>query len=276
MKFSLERLLSPAPPKTYLSLCCIFKDENEYLEEWMRYYLAIGVEHFYFYDNGSKIHIKKTLKALGLLKYATVRSIRGKTKQVRAYGDCLKEFGAKSQWIGFIDMDEFIVPKATNGDLPKFLKDYELYGGLGINWLIFGSNGHQTKPDESQLESFTKRSEVDFHVNKHIKSIVQPRFVKNSQSAHFFTYISGKFCVNENFVPIEAAFSEPSVNKIQLNHYFTRSLQEFEIKIKRGIADNVRKRTIDEFYHHDNDANKITDTMALDILKKRSDNILSE
>jgi hypothetical protein len=250
----------------YLSICCIFKDENEYLGEWINYHLKIGVEHFYLYDNGSKKSVKRMLKNLGLLQYVTIRHIRGKARQVRAYGECLKEFGSYCNWIAFIDIDEFIVPKATNGNLPLFLKEYEPYGALGVNWQVFGSNGLKNKPTKPQLESFTMRSEIDFAVNKHIKSIVQPRFVKNSQNAHFFVYIDGKYCVNENFEPIETAFSGPSVNKIQLNHYFTRSLEEFEIKMKRGIADNVRKRTIEEFYHHDDHANKVKDTTILEIV----------
>jgi hypothetical protein len=45
----------------YLGICTIIKDEDHFLDEWMVYYTALGVEAFYLYDNGSKIPLKKSL-----------------------------------------------------------------------------------------------------------------------------------------------------------------------------------------------------------------------
>ena len=41
----------------------------------------------------------------------------------------------------FIDADEFIVPAGADrpADLPALLRRYERYGGLGLNWRMFGS-----------------------------------------------------------------------------------------------------------------------------------------
>src|ERR1700743_1978664 len=101
-------------PKYNLCLCCIIKDENAYLEEWIKYHLKAGVEHFYIYDNGSVIPIIDTLNDIKLSEYATVTKMPGKAKQVSAYEHCLKTFGKKCRWIGFIDTDEFIVAKTTH------------------------------------------------------------------------------------------------------------------------------------------------------------------
>jgi len=242
-----------------LSICCIIKDENKYLNEWINYHLKVGVQHFYIYDNGSKVPISDTLEHIGLSAYATVTVISGKARQVKAYGDCIKRFGKTSRWIGFIDVDEFIVPKSTNGNLVEFLKDYEQFGGIGVNWLVFGSSGHIKKTGKQQLASFKLRAKECFPVNRHIKSIVQPRFVKSSSTAHSFSYVEGKFCVNENFMPIEHNFSDLSVDRIRLNHYFCRSLEEFEEKIHRGIADTRKGRTLEQFHYHDKDANEVED-----------------
>jgi hypothetical protein len=186
---------------------------------------------------------------------------------VDAYSDCLKKFGAKSKWIAFIDVDEFIVAKATGGNLVTFLKDYEQYGGLGINWLVFGSNGHVQKTDRGQLESFTLRANENHKVNTHIKSIVQPQYVKSAFNAHYFEYISTKFCVNENFTRITGAFADISINKIQLNHYFCRSAEEFNLKIRRGRGDTGTVRTMEDFYIHDRVANNVQDTTILELFK---------
>jgi len=249
-------------------MCCIVKDENDYIEEWIRYHLAIGIEHFFIYDNGSKTDIKTTLKELGLLKYASVTNFPGRNQHVKAYNHCLKNYGKTSQWIAFIDVDEFIVPKnADSYSLPSLLRQYENFAGLGVNWLIFGSGGLLKKP-VSQLKTFVLRSEPDFLPNKHIKSIVQPQYVESALKSHCFRYLKEMFCVNENFEPILDSFSENSVEKIQLNHYYCRSREEFKEKISRGISDTKRERKWEEFHYHDSQSNKIRDETIINILER--------
>jgi hypothetical protein len=265
-KISDQLSLKVKPDCGYVALCCIIKDENEYLEEWINYHLKIGIEHFYIYDNGSKIPIRLTLEKNDLLKYATVIYMPGKARQVKAYAHCLKNFGKSYKWIGFIDTDEFIVPKLTNGDFKAFLTDFEPYGGLGINWMVFGSSGHLKRTKLPQLESFLLRADESFNINVHIKSIVQPEHVQSVLGSHNFEYKEGKFCVNENFEHIDGPFSKTSVNKIQLNHYYCRSLEEYQLKVTRGYGDTRKKRSIDEFFRHDRHSNEVKDTKILEIL----------
>ncbi|MBS7563481.1 glycosyltransferase family 2 protein [Mucilaginibacter sp. Bleaf8] len=249
-----------------LCICCIIKDENDYLSEWMNYHLKIGVKHFFIYDNESSIDIADTLKKLHLQQYATVIPISGKSMQMKAYQHFLKNFKMLSQWAAFIDTDEFIVPKSTKGDLPLFLKDYERYGGLGINWLIFGSSGLINKTNQSQLSSFTLRSDVTFSTNRHIKSIVQTKHVRWIDNPHYVIYKKGYFCVNENLQRVDGPFSDTSVEKIQINHYYCRSLEEYQEKIKRGRSDDGDiKRRLEDFKRHDEPSNCIKDTAICEI-----------
>ena len=251
----------------YISVCCIVKDENEYLKEWLSYHLKVGVQHFFIYDNGSVVPIQQTIEQLGLSKQVTVISFPGTSKQVEAYRHCLRNFGSLSQWIAFIDVDEFIVPKSKPNDLAQFLRKFEPYGGLGINWLLFGSAGHQAKSKEPQLKRFTLRSKNDFSVNRHIKSIVQPKYVRIVRDPHSFKYIIGKYCVNEKFVRIDGPFADVSVETIQINHYFCRSLEEYVEKIKRGRADDANiQRSLEQFRGSDKYANDIEDKTILAII----------
>ncbi|PWJ58992.1 glycosyl transferase family 92 [Dyadobacter jejuensis] len=86
-----------------VGICCIIKDENQYLEEWMRYHLQIGVTHFFIYDNESTVSVRDTLARLDLLTYATVIDFPGKSQQVPAYAHCLEHFGFWCRWLAFID-----------------------------------------------------------------------------------------------------------------------------------------------------------------------------
>ncbi|WP_121808011.1 glycosyltransferase family 92 protein [Mucilaginibacter kameinonensis] len=259
------------PKQNYkLAICAIIRDENAYLEEWIKYHLLIGVEHFFMYDNESKVPVKTTLKALGLAQYATVRKIRGEAQQMNAYNDCVKRYGESAQWIAFIDIDEYIVPKIYPYNLPDFLEDYKDYGGININWAVFGSSGHKKRTNKPQLESFILRSETNFYKNRHTKCIIQPKFADSCHNPHYFNYKNNKFAVNENFKPVVDAFSDVSVDKILINHYYCRSEEEYLEKITRGAGDSVRVRKMDDFHEHNDETNIVEDTLILEIIKTKT------
>jgi hypothetical protein len=231
----------------------------------VRFHLKAGVEHFYIYDNESKNPAHGVLQKAGLLENVTVTPFPGKNRLVPSYNHCLKHYGAYSHWISFLDMDEFIVAKTTKGNIPALLKDYEQYAALVINWQLFGSGHHLKRTHRPQMESYTLKAVEDFHVNRHIKSIVQPKYVKSAANAHHFLYKKGYFAVNENFQPVEGSHADVSLNKAQINHYYCRSFEEYEEKVNRGRADSSRKRSMEEFHNHDRDANVLKDTTILKI-----------
>lgn len=37
-----------------IALCCIVKDENEYIDEWVNHHKNIGFDQIIIYDNNSK------------------------------------------------------------------------------------------------------------------------------------------------------------------------------------------------------------------------------
>ena len=40
--------------KYTICICGIFRNEGKYLDEWIKFHLLIGVEHFYLYNNNKK------------------------------------------------------------------------------------------------------------------------------------------------------------------------------------------------------------------------------
>ncbi len=222
------------------------KDENTYLFENIEYHSKIGVDHFFIYDNQSLRPLKHDFK-----NHKNVTVIdwddNKKSSHCRAFDNCLIHHGHKSQWIGFIDTDEFLVIKKHN-NIKKFLKGFEQFAALGVNWKCFGSSGH-IKKQRSIIESYTIAKNVGD--NKHIKSIVQPKWtIGTNKNPHAFKYSDNKFCVNENKERITGPWHTPSHKLIQLNHYVTRSREDFELKRKRG-GGNTRKSTklTEEFWN---------------------------
>ena len=217
----------------YLSLCLICKDENDYLPEWLDYHILMGVDRFYIYDNESRVSLNHTVKDYVDEGWAVVVDYPGSKVQLFAYDHCLRVFGQNTFWMGFIDTDEFLVPKTTV-DLRAFLKEYESYAGLAVSSVFFGSNGHISRPAAGQIISYTRSVHPTFKENEFIKSIVQPRLIALPNSPHDFVYRENAWCVNENFIRVDDQRFAHSIEKIQLNHYFCRSLEEIEDKLKRG------------------------------------------
>lgn len=222
----------------YLSLCLICKDENDYLPEWLDYHIAMGVDRFYIYDNDSRVSLRKTLKAYIQAGWVWVIDAPGANLQLAAYDHCLQTFGPNTRWLGFIDTDEFLLPKTTP-DLPTLLQEYEAYAGLAVSSLFFGSGHHKTRPASGQLAAYSLRTPADFKENELVKSIVQPAHVLFPNSPHDFLYRENAWCVNENFDRVDGQRYPNHIAKIQLNHYYCRSSQEIDAKLRRGNAQSV-------------------------------------
>lgn len=268
----------------YLTLVAIAKDETRNLREWLVYHTLLGVEAFIVYDNESRIPIRETLAPFLRNGFLKVVEISGKNMQLTAYDHALREFGRATRWMGFIDLDEFIVPQTTD-DLRHFLLDYEAHAGLAVNWVTYGSSGHVKRPNGLMIENYTGRLELDCAVNYHIKSIVKPDCTLRSTSPHSFAYRPGCFAVNPDGVPIATAFSPPCHDRIRINHYFFRSQEEFEEKIKRGRADTDAPGTqhrIEEFdrqmnaeHEQDLSAHKYLDKLKALLRSDNADEIIA-
>ncbi len=221
----------------YLSLCLICKDENDYLPEWLDYHILMGVERFYIYDNESQVSLRETLKDYIERGWVVVVDIPGRARQLYAYDHCLQTFGPNTFWLGFIDTDEFLVPKSTL-DLKELLKEYEQYGGLAVSSLFFGSNGHKTRPAVGQIAGYTRRTHTTFKENELIKCIIRPAVALLPNSPHDFTFQESSWCVNEKLLRVDGQRFANCTEKIQINHYYCRSKEEIDQKILRGRGDD--------------------------------------
>ena len=226
----------------YLAVCCIARDEDHYLKEWLAYHALLGVEHFFIYDNCSKVLIRELLDDFCDGSRVTIRRIAGEKMQLPAYDDCLRSFGHSCKWIGFLDIDEFALPMRDN-DLRVLLSEFEEYGGLGATWRLFGSSGHQTRPAGPVIKQYTEAFTVQESFQ--IKSFVQPVRTEQCLNPHYFRYVPGYFCVNEDHYPVspglQCTFSPG--NRIRVNHYFLKSREDFAQKINRGGGAKGRSDT---------------------------------
>lgn len=241
--------------KYYLTACCILKDEDPFILEWLTYHSLIGVEHFFMYDNESKNPVGDTpfIKKFTAQGKVTVLDAPGKTMQLPCYTHALQTFGHLTKWMAFIDLDEFICP-TEDRDLRPFLAAYEDYAALGLNWKCFSSGGHLSSPPGLVINNYRERfiKEGDRHL--HIKSIVQPEKVEVSvHTPHSFWPHRGEMAVRTDLRPIARGMAMTPIcwEKATVHHYVLKSQQDAQRRMERGRADILsEKPTIDysDFY----------------------------
>jgi hypothetical protein len=222
--------------KKYVSLCCIIKNER-YLEEFIVYHHLLNVEHFYIYDNESTIPISERLNFPYFKNICTIIPFPGKIQQLNAYNHCLATYGKDTEWMIFVDGDEYIYPKTTYG-LDEFLRNYDDFHAFGVNWVMFGSSYYDRIQDGLLIEKYRW---CDRAQNKHIKTICKPAFTKSfgSDPHTVILHDSSKYVDSHKNI-INGPFNENfTVDLIQINHYYGRSAEEQIEKLKRGYPDQL-------------------------------------
>ena len=227
-----------------LAVCSMFQNEAPFLQEWIEFYKLIGVQHFYLYNNNSTDNYQTILEPyisnheVDLIQWN--HSNANLKAQAAAFNHCLNKVRGKVKWIAFLDLDEFLFP-VEHDNLHNFLKDYEKYGAVCANWIMFGTSDIDEIPKNTlMIESLTMR---DQSVNKHVKSIVQPEKVRAVNSHAPTAFYSNFFQVTPNKVQFSGPFSpELNIDKLRINHYWTRDkkwLREIKIPRVEALKENL-------------------------------------
>jgi vacuolar-type H+-ATPase subunit F/Vma7 len=224
-----------------LSVLAVAKNEAPYIKEWLEFHKLAGVEKFYIYDNESEDNLKEVLQPYidkGEVEYTF---FPGKAVQMKAYDHAVKRFRNETRWLAVIDIDEFIVPvsaEGITGVIKQIEQEYGKFVSLAITCLAYGHNGHYHKPDGLIVKNFTKRQEEE--TIRNIKSIVNPRSVLCFPDSHHAIHLFSQNRINENGKKVPKYsyefISQSSLAKIRINHYFTKSYEEYKQKIERGSA----------------------------------------
>lgn len=271
-----------------LAVVAILKNEAPYLKEWLDYHLLAGVEHFYLYDNDStdnQAEVVKPYVKAGLVDYI---SAPGELMQMPVYNDAVKRFKFQARYMSFIDADEFLYPKSNRSVTEVVEEIFSLdpkAAGIAINWQMFGSNGQETADySRGVLERFTRRAPSDWAPeglgNAHVKTISNPRLINLIHNPHCAQYFMNRYSINENGKPILGikihAFNNPvTVDKLAINHYYTKSHEEVLKKMRRGRCDHPTNTYNMEFFEH-YDRNEIFDDGILKYRAARAENFALE
>jgi len=251
-------------PKHYLSIVAILKNEAYYIEEWIEYHLLVGVQKFYLYDNESTDDVKNILNPYikaGIVEY---KYWQGKAQQSKVYLDSLKKVCKETYWVAVIDLDEFIVP-VKNDTISEFLRDFEQHPGVQINWVTYGSSGKKDKEDGLVIERFKDRSFFNIDNNRNVKTISNTRYLTYF-GIHIAKYVFGKVAVDSDKQKTHTYFlkREGLFNKIRINHYQTKSYEEFWLRKSLGDASSGKQYPTDDTFFKSIDYNDVKNDIIMD------------
>lgn len=232
-------------------------DYPPYLDEWVEYHLSIGFEHIVMYDHKSI----EPVQARWGDKVTVIRKDRkSPTFPNNFHNETFDNF--KSKWIGVISVDEFIVI-FQHSDIHHLLSGYEEYGGLSMNWAVYGSSGHKTRPSGYVKDNYVWRLPHDdpSGCQRLVKTIVNTEYFNYSHNPH--TCLSSRNIVTEDFVNCNSALADSSRTLCRINHYITRSLEDYRHKI------NVAKIAGLGYYYNENGFYLVDDFCSVydDVLK---------
>lgn len=264
--------------KYNLAVVAIAKNESEYIAEWLAFNIASGVEHFFIYDNDSTDSMPDILQKFSEAGYVTYNKIHGERQQGNAYNDAFKRYGNDCKYMAFIDCDEYLQTVDPNKglveEIDRLLDGDNSRAGVVVNWVMYGSSHYEKKPEGLCFESFIQRALPGKRGTNVVKSIVRPECVKSYYHPHVPIYKSGFYNVNTIGVRTDGWKNEiEDYQSLRLNHYFTKSKEQWIIRRSAKRADTGTTRTLDEFYAHDN--NDVVDNSALVYLEKVK-NIISK
>jgi hypothetical protein len=257
---------------TFLAICAILKNEGRYVYEWLSYHHYIGVERFLLFDNGSTDDMAAVIRSWPRANCVTLVDWPHLPGQLSAYTQAVMAYRDFARWCAFIDGDEFLVAQ-SDLSVPDVLHYFDpICTGLYVHWLMFGSSGLRERQNGFVTQTFRRRARADFGPNTFGKTVVKMRHVTDV-GIHLIRSDGCLINDAEDIIDQTKAglHSTASHRYIALNHYYTKSLAEWNLRRSSGKADKSPdapdyRRSSEEFNRHD--VNDVEDNRAAEIMQR--------
>lgn len=254
----------PKYDKKYkVSVCTIFKNEAPFIKEWIEYQRIVGVDHFYMYNNNSTDNYLEILQPYIDEGIVTLNQWPEVPCQLGSYTHWYNNYRHESQWVSFLDLDEFFCPKYAD-NLVAWLDEYKKYPVVQIYWRMFGTSGlnshdykklvieqyHVCWSDLYQTGKILYNTDYDV---THLHLGMHHRLTAKVKGFPIWPINEYKKFVFDN---IHKVGRKPS--RIQVNHYWSKSWGTYAEKMKKGSSAYAKNwKTVESFYWHEEHNNSV-------------------
>ena len=241
------------PSKTLL--CAAVRLENQYIEEWVRYYQKIGIDKIVIFDNNvsnteliTDVPYIKQMADEGYIDVWLQPDKRG--MQTAQYTECYNLYYKDYDWLMFFDIDEFLMFKDFD-NIKDFLaqEKFEPFDMIHVQWKVYDDNNILTveNGNYSMLERFTHPINVESLLGEELdnnsygycynKSIIRGRnykkirFTSGNSHTPSRQESDGKLtCCNSKGEPVDPfhmAHRFERDKEAWLNHYICKTIEEY-------------------------------------------------
>ena len=241
-------------PKYFLTGFTVVRDEEGYIEEWLRYHIEeVGFDHFVIYDNESSVPLDQYLRSINFKHIDKLEIIPWETSentQEDTNNNYLKVHWFESTWAINFDVDEYIILCDDSKTLKELLSEHPDQPVVRCKWQHFNANGQENKTEGTDMERFTQECEAPKDSMAYGKEIIQPHLIKYYKNHMPF--------VREIYSDLYE-FKEVGLGVLQLNHYITRSYEEYLVKMEKGSVNSTHSRSLSTFFELNPDMEYLND-----------------
>ncbi len=225
-----------------VAICALAKNENAYIDEWVRYHIDLGYDRIYLFDNNDpETPFVGDFISPDYRDRVEIQAVQGdyRIRQFVVYNQWIKEHTGEYDWCSFIDIDEFVVTsKNSIKDLLATMPDDCRY--MILTWQMFGDDdiveGDESRPVRERITQ--RQGTADDLWNRMIKTTVRcnDATIRARHSHSFRRVANGEveqpICHNCYGVPMRisrdgmtAGFGWHTDHYIA--HYSTKTIAEF-------------------------------------------------
>ena len=251
-----------------ICLCTPGKQENKYIREFVQFYEKMGVDKIFLYDNnnidGEKF--EEVINDYINNGFVEISDWRGKDRElINMMNDCYQNNFEKYDWLMFYDVDEFIHLKNYQ-NIKEFLteKKFNNCQKIYLNWVFHTDNDllhyeNKTVQERFPIIEYSPKNQKGKY--NYVKSIIRGHIpnVKIESPYSLINNINGCNGRGQEVELNSFRIEEQDFENYYIDHYFSKSLDEFIEKLKRGDA-NMGKdnNSIKEIFRNYFEYNKMT------------------
>jgi hypothetical protein len=244
-----------------LTLVSAFRNEGKYIKEWLCYYHLIGIEHFIIFLHQNTDDSLEIINSLNFKNKIQIISIEKENDiGVNFQNNILKQAIelSSTEWIAYFDIDEFLYLN-NHIDINQFLIEYSNIGGIAIYQNIFGSCGHIKSPEGLVIDNYLYRNNNDVYMDKKttfffrnpVDLFAEVKFILNRKTVSYIRTIHEIVCSKKIITEDGSLFQKQKLrrvmNNICINHYFTKSKEDWDFKTGRQRISGSNKYPKDFF-----------------------------
>ena len=228
------------------AIATVVKNETEYIEDFIKYHLDLGIDEIFIYEDYGSVSHKEICDKYDNVYLSSILDIfpeeqreeiiqmridkvPSQTLYINQILKYLHPTHNEGWWVFLTDIDEYIT---CTEKFPDILDRYKEHQAVLIYWQNYGCSGHIYKPDDNRppYEIYTEKCSYEKYSDEKYFKIT--KFIVN-MNKYKPTMKFWIHCANVDFIKADMTYKRTAIclEPLYLRHYITRSAEEYAWKV---------------------------------------------